>query len=90
MDMKRNLNYIGEISRLVAAKYDPNVRVTVRGPYEGVITLPDGYMARFDSAGVASIPRKSLGAANAIGIRKIPAPRKSRKRRRPGAQQHPK
>ena len=87
--MKKNLNYISEISKLVAAKYDPNVRVVVKGPYEGTVTLPDGYIAHFDSAGVSTIPRKSLGAANAIGIRKIPSPRKSRKRRRPGAQQRP-
>jgi hypothetical protein len=91
MDMKKNLTYIGEITKMVAAKYDPNARVAVRGPYEGTVTLPDGYMAKFDSSGVASIPRKSLGAANAIGVRKIPAPRKSRKRRwrRPEGQQHP-
>lgn len=76
---------------MVAAKYDPNARVVVRGPYEGSVMLPDGYMAKFDSAGVASIPRKSLGAANAIGVRKIPAPKKSRKRRlrQPEEQQHP-
>ena len=86
--MKRNLNYIGEISKLVASKYDPSEKVAVRGPYEGSVTLPDGYIARFDSDGAATIPRKSLGAANAIGIRKIPI-RKKRVRRRPARQQHP-
>jgi hypothetical protein len=88
--MNKNLHFIGEIAKTVAKGYDPNLRVVVSGPYEGVVQLPDGFLAKFDSNGKASIPRKSLGAANAIGIRKIPAPRKSRKRRRqrPEGQPH--
>jgi hypothetical protein len=88
--MNKNLHFIGEIAKTVARGYNPNVRVLVSGPYEGQVQLPDGYTAKFDSSGRASIPRKSLGAANAIGIRKVPAPRKSRKlrRQRPEGQPH--
>ena len=79
--MNKNLNYIGEIAQFVASKYNPNERILVFGPYEGSLVLPDGFIAKFDSSGRATIPRKSLGAANAIGIRKVPHRRTRRKRR---------
>jgi hypothetical protein len=78
--MKNKLYFIGEIAKLVASKYNPNERIDVIGPYEGSVLLPDGFTANFDSSGRSRIPRKSLGAANAIGIRKVrSAPRRRRR-----------
>jgi hypothetical protein len=59
-----------EIVRMIASKYDPAERITVFGPFQGIVVLPDGFIARFDYEGKAAIPRKSLGAANAIGCRR--------------------
>jgi hypothetical protein len=76
MEDKRLYEAAKKIAQMAAREYDPMQRVEVRGPFEGIVSFPDGQYYTF-SDGKAMIHRKNLSQAINMGCRRVvkPSPR---------------
>lgn len=59
-----------KIARMAAKEYNPMARVEVHGPFDGIVSFPDGSLYKF-SNGVASIHRKNISQAINMGCRRV-------------------
>lgn len=60
-----------KIAQMAAKAYDPMQRIEVRGPFDGLVSFPDGQSYKFEN-GIAMIHRKNLSQAINMGCRRPP------------------
>jgi hypothetical protein len=70
MDDERMYEAAKKIAQMAARNYNPMERVAVRGPFQGLVTFPDGQFYTF-ADGIAMIHRKNLSQAINMGCRRV-------------------